>query len=424
MKNGLLGDHYNDQLIWFKRGLAVLAILSTVFTYNGADLLRDAADWYDKAIAAGVAMASGVTIYLIWTTLFRAVADEQTVPQLAVAALKIVLAVPLIAAASTWLMVGGFAEQDIDRTHKQAYLVEAETATAEAYGDALTIGDLETQVKALAASLQKWGTLEQKTGLSTGIPGDGAVSDSLFGIAGRLEELVGTLASSKLNVETQKAGASTALARMRETALGRGAAQDRDRNFAAADERWRTAVLHMNTERAAQTAIDRLRAEARDFGAVVKLSGKRAVRKKQVAALDKYRNVIGLRVDGIANGAQSQAMTTVSLPTLAPLSVVLGVLVYWDQYIAYWILGFGIDFGAPLIMLLSLHAAVATRSAQERFASELLNMPARSFLMVEYYENLKRRIALDENSAQSINDRLIGKSEYEVDNDGRGDGDG
>ena len=216
MQNGLLGDHSNDRLTWFKRGLAVLAILSTVFTYNGADLLRDAAGWYDKAIAAGVAMASGVTIYLIWMTLFRAVADEQTLPQLAVAALKVGLAIPLIAAASTWLMVAGFAEQDIDRTHKQTYLVEAETATAQAYGDALRISDLETQVKALAASLQKWGTLEQKTGLSTGIPGDGAVSDSLFGIAGRLADIAVTLAGSKQKVETQKASASAALARMRE----------------------------------------------------------------------------------------------------------------------------------------------------------------------------------------------------------------
>lgn len=415
MQNGLLSDHQNGRLQWFRRGVAVNSILSTAFTYNGAQLLQYAADWYDKAIAAGVATASGVMIFLIWLTLFRAVADERTPAQLGFAILKILAAIPPIAAASTWLMVAGFAKDDAGRTHMQNYLVQAQTVTTQAHRHALLVGDFQGEIGSLAADLKSWGKLEEETGFSTGAPGAGAVSGSLYDASDWLTRLNADIAKAVVEVEKLRETAAAALADMRGAASAGNTAAERWQLFARHDEAWRAAVARLDTRRTAQAAVRTLTAAARDFGAVVKLSDNRSLRARQQAALDKYRALLAARVRSIVEGIEkAEDAEAIEMPVLERLSVVLAVLTYWNHYIAFWILGLGIDFAAPLIMLLSLHGAGATRTEQEKFASELLGMPTRNLLMAEYFEHLKRRIALDEHSAQSINDKLIGRDESDA----------
>ena len=118
----------------------------------------------------------------------------------------------------------------------------------------------------------------------------------------------------------------------------------------------------MDTRRVARATVRGLDASVRDFGAVVKLSDNRSIRARQKAAFDKYRARLTQRTASITEGIETALNgAQVEMPALERVSVVLGVLKYWAQYLAFWILGLGIDFAAPLPLVLLLHPHTPAR---------------------------------------------------------------
>lgn len=410
MPKGLLSDHQNDRLNWYKRGIACNAVLSTLFTYRGAELLTASADWYDKGTAAGVAAASGITIYVTWRTLESAVSDERTIPQLAFAGFKTALAVPAIAAASTWLMVAGFAKDDVDRVHMNDYLANAQSVGSTYYQNALQLSGSGVELASLATDLDNWAKLEEKTGFSTGTPGEGAVSFSLNDASGWIATYRDQVTNVTARVEGDRKTAVTAATGMRNVTTSTETLAQRAHKFSKLNEQWRASTVRLDIRRKIDALVRNVESSAQNFGKVVKLSDKPSIRAKQLAALDKYRAVLSERTRTIASGMKAASDADYpELPTLSPISVVLGVLTYWTQYISFWLLGLGIDFAAPLIMLLSLHGVRIAKTEQEKFADAMFGMPVITLLMAEYVEKLRRGIALDADSVQQINDRLIGK---------------
>ncbi|WP_193169969.1 hypothetical protein [Nisaea nitritireducens] len=409
MSNSFISDLVKERLEWFQRGIVIIAIISTLFTYNGAAEAFEASDWYGKSMAAALALASGVMIWLIWRTLFRSAVHERNVLERSAALIKTAIGMSAIMAASTWFMVSGFAKDHIDAIQMRGGIAAAERYTAEIHRHALAVGHLKPQIAGLSSELARYSELERKEGVSTGIGGSGAVERELGIASENLARLIDTIEATLDAVDLDHKEAMARIAGMRKIANDRMRPMERWQKFDAKESAWRTEVVQIDATDAVRAAIASLEATSRDLGAVVVLSGSAAIAAKQREAFARYQSLIKQRAAPIIEAARSQLMKSAGEPPVfEKVGVAIGVILFWKEFAGFWVLGLGIDFAAPLIMLISIHVMTATMTARQAFISKVLNVTTEEKAVRKASEAWLRQFGLDDESSGLIDNVAIG----------------
>ena len=419
MKNSLLRAHLKGRMRWFTRGVAVNAILSTLFTYKGAEIALAADDWDEKVLAAALALASGIMIYLIWRLLFLTAISETGVgPRLASLG-KTAFGAVMIIAASSWLMVANFAAPNVDAVQMRNTIAAFERHSDETYRRSIQAVAFGPQINALASDLSKRAKLERDEGISTGIPGEGPVESELDAAAAMLVELAGMIEKTGAQIEEKRAAAAMSLDEMRAAANTDGPADTRWSDFDRHASDWRASMARMNTDQSTRATMAELSAVARDLGSAVKLSGSRRVAESQRQAFAKYRALIAGKVQPVIVEARRQLSADAkAVPDVERDDIVWAVLINWQHFAAFWLLGLGIDFGAPLIMLISIHVATVTMTPRDHFAARIEDATVGELLIAKMAQKALRQIELDGRSNDIIKDKLIGHDPDLDDDDG------
>ena len=409
MAGKFINDWQQGRFKSIARALVVLAIISTVFTYFGAVDLLVRGDWWDYLLAAALAAASGIMIWAIWFVVLRTAVEETSVLGRIGSFVKTVVATPAVLTASTWLMTAGFAN-DSDKVHMLRAVAFAESHTGSVGNHAGSAGRLATQVIRLAADLGRLSELEYRDGVSTGIPGPGAVVSALAISSDKLFDLAREVDAASANATVLQTEASDLIGKMRAVANSSAPADQRWQDFGAHESAWRATVSRMGAKGLLHSMVNGLEAASRDFGTVVALSRNKSIAAKQEAAIAKYQALITQQAGPII--AQARSLMTVAIPdapVVERIGAAVAVVTYWQHNIAYWLLGIGIDLGVPMILLISIHVATATSTPRDRFVSRVLSTTVEDQAAARMAGQMLERADLDRRSGELVNDVLVGR---------------
>lgn len=409
MPTNFVNDYQKGRLQWFIRGVAIIAIISGLFTYFGASAAFGAITWVDKTLAAALAIGSSTMIFLISKTLLAS-ALQETSPLGRIASLfKTALGCGAIAAASSWFMVAGFAENTVDQVQLSRGVAKIERYTDATHGQALQIRTFLPGISSLAQELAKRSELEKDKGVSTGTPGDGPVSSELLIASEDLTKLAWRIATAVRRVEAGHEAAAAQIAAMRAAANGSASATERWETFGESAVAWRATLARMNTDEIAHEVISGLKSASRDLGAVVKLSSRPSTAADQQAAFEKYRDLIARKAQPIIARVEAHLRDTSGEPPIVSRkNVAIVVLQEWDAFVAMWVLGLSLDLAAPLLMLISLHVSTATTTPSQRFAQEVLGSTVHDEIVVEARKWARKSLGIEDRVSKSVSNALIG----------------
>ncbi len=409
MAGRFLNDWQQGRFKSIARALVVLAIISTVFTGFGAVDLLVRGDWWDYLLAAALAAASGIMIWAIWLVILRTAVEETSVLGRIGSFVKTLIATPAILTASTWLMTAGFAN-DSDKVHMLHALAIAEGYTEAVSKPAVAAGRLAPQVSRVAADLGRLSELEFRDGVSTGIPGPGAVVSALDLSSKQLFDLAREVEAALSNAAALRAEASDLIGKMRAVANSSASADQRWQEFGAHESAWRATVARIGAKHLLHSVVNGLEAASRDFGTVVALSQNKSIAAKQEAAITKYRVLITQQAGPIIAQARSlMAVTLPDAPVVERIGAAVAVVTYWQHNVAYWLLGIGIDLGVPMILLISIHVATATTTPRERWIARVRGVTTEERAAARASDFGLERLEIDHQTSHYINDALIGR---------------
>lgn len=172
--------------------LVVLALVSTYFSFLGAELLADAAgiSWLNRSNAVIYAIGIGSAVYTFWAIALRVV-PSLPAGRFRIAGMCITAAGCLfLVALSSWLNVAGLAGPAALDTHMSRTIIAYEQSVSEAYGQARQTEQLVSDLKSHARRFRSLSEDEAKFGRISGAPGPGTVSQTLADIAGDIEALI------------------------------------------------------------------------------------------------------------------------------------------------------------------------------------------------------------------------------------------
>lgn len=346
--------------------LVVLALVSTYFSFLGAELLADAAgiSWLNRSNAVIYAIGIGSAVYTFWAIALRVV-PSLPAGRFRIAGMCITAAGCLfLVALSSWLNVAGLAGPAALDTHMSRTIIAYEQSVSEAYGQARQTEQLVSDLKSHARRFRSLSEDEAKFGRISGAPGPGTVSQTLADIAGDIEALI-----EEVKAYLEAAATLSEHARLQLETMRQQAARDeppvlRMRTLAGTADALRATLHELQGKSPAASAARVVRSLSAGVS-VQPVSGRSArIVKAQRDALANVEAQIDSTAEAIATLVADLGGPfdpSAGAPVVERIGPVEAVFRYAEQFVPMWAGGIAIDL-VPTIIILYLMLVFAVRS--------------------------------------------------------------
>lgn len=385
----------------------VMTAISGLMTYQGLNvaIAVSEAGWLSHVVAAALAFAVTLVIYLFWRNAFRAIGLYRRGPPIGLGMCITIAVLPLIIGISSWYNVTGISGRSALDHHLTHSLLGFERAADEHYAASLVLERFAAPLALAAASYQAEAVSECTDGGRTGSGGEGTMCFTLRAVAGQMTELA-DISLPALIAETRATGtqARALLDEMRLVANSEVAPEAKMTEVARLADQLRAVLAGLDAGKALtliQSGVDVLPGET----AKRALSAKgKAGRARQQAALDALRAELeAFAADIAAAIADLPDADPAPVPSLDRLNAATAVFRYAEHYIPFWIAGIALDL-MPLALLLFLVVQRSTLSEEEWHAERVLSRTLRDQLEDEIVRQIGRAPVTDPKSIKQVLD--------------------
>lgn len=378
-----------------KSNLALMFVtgVSVLMSFQGLKLVLVASEatWLNHVTAAAVAAATGVMIYALWAIAYRSISTARR--GLAVVLVMCITLgfIPGVVGVSSIFNVTGFAGNDAVGHHLNTELVQQEAALDARYGSARGMDRFLPPIALAAKDYAIDAAAECGTGGRTGAGGDGTVCRTLTAIAGRLSRLANeSLPALQLQATTLADAARVILEDMRNVASGPKPMDQKQDQLARLANQFRSKLSELEALDLATTirvTLQSLPGETSKRALSGKSESSRARQRVTLDTLNEELTDLARQFD--ADLAAAALADLPSVPSLDQISPVKAVLIYWDHYIPYWIMGISLDL-MPLFFLLYQCAYKSVRSEHDIFVERALQRTIGDYLIDKTGEDILR----------------------------------
>lgn len=405
--NKILADFRAGKLGPITAVLSVIAIATTMFTYNGASI--DAVTFLEKARATVFAIAGGSVIWLFWEYTIRIVPNLKGKWSRSGALGVAAAFCAMIFFISSSFNVTAFAGKAALDLHLSRFVGQLEETFADQYRQSLIIEGAASDIRMEAARYGEAAQREIKSGFYSGNPGPGAVVNALVMIQNRLLELEDEANTFLSEVDALNASVQTRLEKIRKIASSDKPLNRRMRVIAKESDALRSDFAQMDSHNLSESIARTLRALPGEVDMQTSFSANSATARRQKTALDKVRNELSrtsLALDEFMS--VSSAEPVVRIAAFEKMTPGRAVQVYWKNFIPFWAGGIALDM-APLAIVLYLMIGLSSKTPAQLARMAQLNMTLEEIARGKLSEDALRRMGIDPDSLQSLNDDILGR---------------
>lgn len=380
--------------------LAILALASGVYTYLGVRSLLDGSSTQVFFAAVVYSTAVSVAIYAFWTYLLKFVPLMQDGAKRLALFGTMVLGSLMIIAMSSWLNAAALAGSAATEQHLALQLEGYVEDLDKAHANALSAQSLLPDVLRASERFKRLGEEEQNTGALTGTSGSGSVVQLLSQMGNQLDELAGTITTSKERTAGLFEEGREHLEKMRTLVSAPGAIQPRADDFGS--EAIALAGVIASLQETSIAPSVRRAAEDLSLGFIAPIAdgSTQDLATRQNTVIDNVKASVEAQSAALAKAADEiLAEPAVSSRRFVPLSSAEAVLRYAGDFVPSWAGAISIDLlPAVLVLILSVaHSAIRQDSenldpAEQISAAEMMRAVALHQQMTnEERENFKNK---------------------------------
>ena len=402
--------------------LIILSAVSGLLTYQGLKLVFDAGavTWLNFIVAAAMAFAITMIIYLFWRTAFKAAVTYEPGLPLGLGLSVTSLFIPFIIAISSWFNTAGMAGPAAIQKHLFVQIVKTQVHADAQITAALALQSFGPSLAQAAVGYQAEALSECSSGSRTGSGGEGTLCFTMRAVAERLTTLAADLPEQKKGAFAAAKRARAVINQMRVVVSSNAETGKKVDEVARHADQLRNMLAALN---GAET-LSLIRSTVRslpDETSKRPLSAKsKAGRAKQQAALDDLHVELTRLADRVETEVDEAApKESVALPTMERLNTATAVFRYASDFVPFWIAGIALDL-MPLAILLFLVLQRSTLTAEEIAMREILNLTVKDQIVSEAAKLALRAPGQSQKAVRKTVDHALGAPDEIADRSAEG----
>ena len=348
-------------------------------------------------------------IFLFWDIALKVLPSLKTRPEKVLALANTLCGCALIFFLSCVFNVAGMTGKDALEKHVSVYVGSLEEVVDERFRQSQLVDGLGVDVRGEAIRYKRAAESEFTSGVYSGQGSKGAVFNALNSIGGRLERVADE--TDKFTRERERLGrhARSQLEKIRKIASSDKPLNERMRQIARESDELRADLVRMDPRQLAESVARTLDALPGEVDLQSDFSGNAQVAEQQEAALTKIREDIERSSDKLGSFIEKATSNDVpQIKSFDQIRAVRAVIVYWQNYIPFWVGGIVLDI-APLAVVFFLMIAVNARTPQEIAITRILGLRVRDLVDAQVAAGAIRSGAADPAMLKAIFRFLLGE---------------
>lgn len=338
--------------------LAANSGVSVAASYAGLSASLETPDIWWYVLAAMIAGATGISIFVFWQGAFKAAVEPEQFRFRSAGWLATFTGAAFLLGMSSWWNVSGIAEGQVQNIALYDTIAKAETSFASALKSGGQHQAVIPRLRSFESEIAALAACEAASGCVTGSAGKKGVYQTLVQLKEKVGGVLKALKSSDTTYQARLNEGRACLSEMREALGGDANLEDKSNRVSKSVDCVNGAIADITGHGPMEQAAQALKGFT--SGIVLPVSIKTEKQRQAVASI-----MGGLEKSAAKIAADITAITTpVTIPpvSLVRLSPMKAVVVHYDSLLPQWITGIALDL-LPLVLLWFQ----ATMAASRRF---------------------------------------------------------